>query len=72
MTPTSKFECIAILNEYRDRLTAEQYRDIERAIGHLAIDGMYLDREAIDRLFRLSIGEITEDQAMAEILGKPQ
>lgn len=70
MTPTSKFESIAILNEYLDRLTPEQYRNIERAIGHLAIEGMYLDRENIDRAVRAETGEITEEEEIAEILGR--
>lgn len=72
MTPTSKFESIAILNEYRDRLTPEQYRNIERAIGHMAIEGKYLDHDTIDRLFRVQTGVITQEEAKAEILGKRQ
>lgn len=67
MTPTSKAESIAILNEYRDRLTPEQYRNIERAIGHMAIEGMYLERDIIDRLVRVQTGVITQEEAKAEI-----
>lgn len=70
MTPSSKAESMAILNEYRDRLTPEQYRNIERAIGHMAIEGMYLDRITIDLLFRVQTRKITEEEAKAEILGR--
>jgi hypothetical protein len=70
MTPTSKFESIAILNEYRNRLTPEQYRNIERAIGHLAIEGMFADRVEIDRAVRAETGEITHEEEMFEILGR--
>lgn len=70
MTPTSKAESIAILNEYRDRLTLEQYRNIERAIGHLAIEGMFADRVEIERAVRVETGETTHEEEIAEILGK--
>lgn len=74
MIPSDKAESIAILNEYRDRLTPEQYRNIERAIGHMAIEGMYLDRKNIELAIRGETGEITEEEeiaeALAEILGR--
>lgn len=70
MTPSSKAESIAILDEYRDRLTPEQYRNIERAIGHLAIEGMFADRVEIDRSVRAETGEITHEEEIAEILGR--
>jgi hypothetical protein len=70
MTPTSTFESIAILNEYCDRLTPEQYRNIERAIGHLAIEGMYLNRKNIELAVRGETGKITEEEEIAEILGR--
>lgn len=72
MTPSNKSESIAILNEYRDRLTLEQYRNIERAIGHMAIEGMHLDRKNIELAVRGETGEITEEEEIAEILGKRQ
>lgn len=62
MAPTSRAECIMILNEYRDRLTPEQYRGIEHSIGHHAIDGMV----------RFELGEITEKQYYIEVLGEEQ
>ncbi|MGD9971261.1 MAG: hypothetical protein AB7S65_12535 [Sulfuricurvum sp.] len=70
MTPSNKAESIAILDEYRDRLTPEQYRNIERAIGHLAIEGMFADRVEIDRAVRAETGKITHEEALAEILGR--
>jgi hypothetical protein len=72
MTPTSRAECIMILNEYRDRLTPEQYRGIEYSIGHHAIDGMFFDRIEIDRMVRLELGEITKKQYYIEVLGEEQ
>lgn len=72
MAPTSRAECIMILDEYRDRLTPEQYRGIEHAIGHHAIDGMFLDRVEIDRIVRLELGEITKKQYYIEVLGEEQ
>lgn len=72
MTPTSRAECIMILNEYRDRLTPEQYRGIEYSIGHHAIDGMYFDRVEIDRMVRLELGEITKREYYIEVLGSEE
>lgn len=69
MTPTTKAESMAILYEYRNRLTPEQFRNIERAIGHLAIEGMFVDRVEIDRAVRAETGEITREQEIAEIIG---
>ena len=69
MIPRTKAESMAILDEYRDRLTPEQYRNIERAIGHMAIEGMYLERDIIDRLVRVQTGVITQEEAKAEIFG---
>lgn len=68
MLPTSKAESIAILDEYRNRLTPEQYRNIERAIGHLAIEGMYLNQKNIELAVRGETGEITEEEEIAEAL----
>ena len=69
MNPTCKDDCIKILKKYQDKLTLDQYRNIEKAIGHLALEGMYLNQEAIERLVRVSKKEITLEQAKAEILG---
>ena len=68
MNPTCKDDCIKILKKYQDKLTLDQYRNIEKAIGHLAIEEMYLNEEAIERLIRVSKKEITLEQAKAEIL----
>lgn len=68
LNPTCKDDCIKILKMYQDKLTPDQYRNIEKVIGHLAIEGMYLSQEAIERLVRLSKKEITLEQAKAEIL----
>lgn len=68
LNPTCKDDCIKILTEYQSKLTTDQYRNIEKAIGHLALEGMYLDQNAIERLVRISLKEITLAQAKAEIL----
>lgn len=68
-SPINKEESIAILDEYKTKLTQEQYRSIERAIGHLSIEGMFPNRVEIDRSVRTVTGEITREQEMAEILG---
>lgn len=69
--PISKAESISILDEYKNKLTPDQYRNIERAIGHLSIEGMFPNRVEIDRSVRTVTGEITREQEMAEIL-KPR
>ena len=68
LNPTCKDDCIKILNKYQDKLTPDQYQNIEKAIGHLALEGMYLDQDGIERLVRISLKEITLEQAKAEIL----
>jgi len=68
LNPTCKDDCIKILKKHQDKLTPDQYRNIEKAIGHLALEGMYLNQEAIERLVRVSKKEITLEQAKAEIL----
>jgi len=69
-TPTCKADSIAILGEYKNKLTTEQYRNIERVIGHQAIEEMFLNRSEIDRAVRTETGMITYKEAMAEILSK--
>lgn len=68
--PTSKAESIAILDEYKEQLTAEQYRNIECVIGHMAIEFMYCNRKIIDRAVRAEIGKITHEQEIEEALNK--
>lgn len=65
---TTKAESIAILDKYRHRLTTEQYNRLERAIGHLSIEGMYPDENDILRAVKAETGEITREQEKAEIL----
>lgn len=67
---TTKAESIAILDKYKYRLTTEQYSRIERAIGHLAIEGMYPDENDILRAVRAETGEITREQEKADILDR--
>lgn len=70
LNPTCKDDCIKLLNKYQGKLTPDQYRNIEKVIGHLALEGMYLNQEAIERLVRLSKKEITLEQAKAQILNQ--
>ncbi len=65
--PQSYQECIAVLDEYRDKLDDKQYEIVASSIGNHAIDEMYCDRDDIDRMVRAVRGEITEEQAMAEL-----
>ena len=68
MIPTSKTESIAILEKYRHQLTHEQYKNIEYAIVHMAIEGLYLNEEEIERAVRGETGKITEDEEIAEAI----
>ncbi|ACZ11805.1 hypothetical protein [Sulfurospirillum deleyianum] len=67
-TPINKEESIAILDEYKNKLTPEQYRNIEWMIGHLSIEGMFPNRVEIDRAVRTETKIITYEEATAEIL----
>ena len=68
MTQSARSESLSILDKHRHRLTAEQYSRLERAIGHLSIEGMYPDENDILRAVRAETGEITREQEKAEIL----
>lgn len=68
MTQPARSESLSILDKYRHRLTAEQYNRLERALGHLAIEGMSPDENDILRAVKAETGEITREQEKAEIL----
>jgi len=68
LNPTCKDDCIKILKTYQDKLTPDQYRNIEKAIGHLALEGMYPDQVEIERAVRAERNEITHEQVITEIL----
>ena len=68
MTQPARSESLSILDKHRHRLTAEQYNRLERAIGHLSIEGMYPDENDILRAVRAETGEITREQEKADIL----
>ena len=65
--PKSLDESLAILSEYRTTLTPEQYRTIESTVRGQAIEYQYCDREDIDRLVRLTKGEISYEEGKKEI-----
>lgn len=68
MTQPARSESLSILDKYRHRLTAKQYNRLERALGHLAIEGMFPDENDILRAVRAETGEITREQEKADIL----
>ena len=65
--PKSLDESLAILREYRAKLTPEQYKSIESTVRGQAIEYQYCDREDIDRLVRLAKGEISYEEGKKEI-----
>ena len=68
LEPKSLDDSLVILNEYKKRLTGDQYASIESTIKGQAQAGLFCDREDIERMARQATGEISYDEAKKEAL----
>ena len=55
-------ESLAILEKYRDELTAEQYEQNKSIICNHAIEGMFANEQDIIDLIKVDKGEKTPDE----------
>jgi len=62
---SSREESLALLARYRDELSEEEYGWIYSSIATHAIEGMFLDEQAIVMGIAQLRGEITEDEVFS-------
>jgi len=58
----SKEESLSILNEYRDEISPEDFKNLKKIIGSFAIEDMYLTREDIEESIQVFRGETTHEE----------
>ncbi|MDR0467510.1 MAG: hypothetical protein LBG67_01515 [Campylobacteraceae bacterium] len=66
--PKNREESLAILEEYKNQLTQEQYRNIKETVCSFAIESMFADREDIENCIKIATGQATVEEISEQML----
>ena len=58
--------CFDYLDRFGDQLTPFQYKSIKKTIGTLALEGMFVAPEKIDRLVEIAQGKISAEDSILQ------